>query len=356
MVVDAYPEPQRPAPELPALSVDHGRRQGSDETAAAVSADCHCRWLSLHTAPPTCTARHPSRRFCKLTVTRPNGSPAPFTPWFGALAHAIFFRAGSLDYFHTHVCAAGMTGCTSVLGPTRVTGSATAARSAPRRRPASRAGHLAALPAVQGGRPRPHRSLYPEGAMSRRTFKAAGLGRYRCADHPARAHHRVRPRSEPGRATARAPGGWSRPAGADARRARARGLASRSRSAGLLRVAVRERALLERRALVAPVRSFRVGRAVSAALVLAVVTSFAGGFVEAYLHWRAGLGWHGLRCVFGPLHRDLLPIETGFSFVAAALHRRGRAYRGLDAPNVRVAARAAAAGISQSAVRLRRAA
>jgi hypothetical protein len=63
--------------------------------------------------------------FLSLTVTRPNGSPARFTPWFGALAHAIFFRAGSLDYFHTHVCAAGMTGCTSVLGPTSVTGRAT---------------------------------------------------------------------------------------------------------------------------------------------------------------------------------------------------------------------------------------
>jgi hypothetical protein len=63
--------------------------------------------------------------FLSLTVTRPDGSPARFTPWFGALAHAIFFRAGSLDYFHTHVCVAGMTGCTSVLGPTRVTGSAT---------------------------------------------------------------------------------------------------------------------------------------------------------------------------------------------------------------------------------------
>jgi hypothetical protein len=63
--------------------------------------------------------------FLNLTVTRPDGSLAKFTPWFGALAHAIFFRAGSLDYFHTHVCAAGMTGCTSVLGPTRITGSAT---------------------------------------------------------------------------------------------------------------------------------------------------------------------------------------------------------------------------------------
>jgi hypothetical protein len=60
-----------------------------------------------------------------FSVTGPNGRPAHFTPWFGALAHAIFFRADSLDYFHTHVCAAGATGCTSVLGGSRVTGSST---------------------------------------------------------------------------------------------------------------------------------------------------------------------------------------------------------------------------------------
>ncbi len=66
-----------------------------------------------------------SPAFLTLDVTRPDGTPATFTPWFGALAHAIFFRAGSLDYFHTHVCSAGMTGCTSVLGSTRITGTAT---------------------------------------------------------------------------------------------------------------------------------------------------------------------------------------------------------------------------------------
>ena len=55
-------------------------------------------------------------------VTGPNGKPAAFTPWFGALAHAIFFRRGTLDYFHTHVCAPGATGCTSVLGAATVTG------------------------------------------------------------------------------------------------------------------------------------------------------------------------------------------------------------------------------------------
>jgi hypothetical protein len=61
--------------------------------------------------------------FLTVTVNGPNGKPAVFTPWFGALAHAIFFREGSLDYFHTHVCSPGATGCTSVLGATKVVGS-----------------------------------------------------------------------------------------------------------------------------------------------------------------------------------------------------------------------------------------
>ena len=57
-----------------------------------------------------------------VTVSDPQGRPARFTPWYGALAHAIFFRRGTLDYFHTHICAPGAVGCTSILGGTRVTG------------------------------------------------------------------------------------------------------------------------------------------------------------------------------------------------------------------------------------------
>jgi hypothetical protein len=57
-----------------------------------------------------------------FTVTDPQGKPAQFTPWFGALAHAIFFQKGSLAYFHTHVCAPRASGCTSILGGSRVTG------------------------------------------------------------------------------------------------------------------------------------------------------------------------------------------------------------------------------------------
>jgi hypothetical protein len=61
--------------------------------------------------------------FLTVRVTDPHGKPVRFTPWYGALAHAIFFRRGSLDYFHTHVCAPGAAGCTSTLGATKVTGS-----------------------------------------------------------------------------------------------------------------------------------------------------------------------------------------------------------------------------------------
>jgi hypothetical protein len=82
---------------------------------------------------------------------------------------------------------------------------------------------------------------------------------------------------------------------------------------------VRERELLERRVLAVPTPRFRPVRTFALALALSVVTSIAGGLLEAYLHWRAGLGWHGVQCVFGPVHRDLLPIATALSFVAAAL-------------------------------------
>ena len=73
--------------------------------------------------PPPLRAIKPA--FLTIDIMRPDGAPARFTPYFGALAHAIFFRAGTLDYFHTHVCARGMAGCTSVLGNTRVSGTST---------------------------------------------------------------------------------------------------------------------------------------------------------------------------------------------------------------------------------------
>ena len=63
--------------------------------------------------------------FFTVRVTRRDGTPPKLTPWLGALAHAIFFRAGPLDYFHTHVCAPDAVGCTTTFGGTTISGTTT---------------------------------------------------------------------------------------------------------------------------------------------------------------------------------------------------------------------------------------
>jgi hypothetical protein len=67
-------------------------------------------------------------QFLHVNVTDPTGRPVRFVPWYGALAHAIFFHQGSLDYFHTHICAPAAPNCGSLVGVTasRVTGHSTA--------------------------------------------------------------------------------------------------------------------------------------------------------------------------------------------------------------------------------------
>jgi hypothetical protein len=83
----------------------------------------------------------------------------------------------------------------------------------------------------------------------------------------------------------------------------------------LAAIGVRERALL---ASVSPPR-LRLGRLAVRAALLFVVTCFAFAMFESYIHWRAGLGWHGLHCLTGPVHRDAIPILGALSLIAAAL-------------------------------------
>lgn len=64
--------------------------------------------------------------FLVIHVTDPDGHKTAFTNWRGALAHAIFFRQGSLAYSHTHVCKPGAIYCFSAVGTVRVTGHSTA--------------------------------------------------------------------------------------------------------------------------------------------------------------------------------------------------------------------------------------
>ncbi len=84
-------------------------------------------------------------------------------------------------------------------------------------------------------------------------------------------------------------------------------------------VAVRERISLEGKRLIAPPR-LRLGRLALRAAALFVVTSFSFAMLESYIHWREGLGWHGLHCLVGPVHRDAIPVLAAFSVVAAAIH------------------------------------
>jgi hypothetical protein len=69
--------------------------------------------VTMHGKPNLRVARP---AILKLTVTDPNGKPAKFQVWYGALAHAVFFQDGTLAYFHTHVCGPNTPGCTSVIG------------------------------------------------------------------------------------------------------------------------------------------------------------------------------------------------------------------------------------------------
>jgi hypothetical protein len=121
VVVDVYPANPSPQPNFQLFSTL--RIPGAYRPAALPplreSQTVDGTTFTLH-GTPHLRAIQPA--FLSFTVTH-DGRPARFTPWFGALAHAIFFRRSTLDYFHTHVCAPGAAGCTSILGSAKVTGS-----------------------------------------------------------------------------------------------------------------------------------------------------------------------------------------------------------------------------------------
>jgi hypothetical protein len=73
---------------------------------------------------PRITALTPA--FVTIRIRNAKGASPELEPWFGALAHAIFFRVGSLAYFHTHICAPSAPGCSSLVGGQALTGRGTA--------------------------------------------------------------------------------------------------------------------------------------------------------------------------------------------------------------------------------------
>lgn len=81
--------------------------------------------IDMHSHQPL---RAIQAEFVHVDVTDAHGRKVTFTPWFGALAHAIFFRQDTLDYFHSHVCAPSAPNCGSLAGlsSSRVTGQSAA--------------------------------------------------------------------------------------------------------------------------------------------------------------------------------------------------------------------------------------
>jgi membrane protease YdiL (CAAX protease family) len=96
------------------------------------------------------------------------------------------------------------------------------------------------------------------------------------------------------------------------------GLAISAAVVWLASLAVRERHLLSGEPGPAPRFSLR-GLAISAT-ALFVATSCVFTCLESYIHYRAGLGFHGLSCLEGPVHRNAVPILAALSLLAAALH------------------------------------
>jgi hypothetical protein len=84
----------------------------------------------------------------------------------------------------------------------------------------------------------------------------------------------------------------------------------------LAAVGVRERQKLQRER---ELPRLRLSRLALRAVTLSVAGSLGFALLESYVHWRAGLGFHGLSCLLGPVHRNALPLLAALALLAAAL-------------------------------------
>ena len=123
VVIDAYPQPSGPTSpnnlQLFKTVIVAGRAHLKPLPPPTQTVTVHGYRFTL-TGRTALQAIQPA--FLTFTVTDPQGRSAVFMPLRGALAHAIFIRQHSLDYFHTHVCPPGATTCTARLGGARVAG------------------------------------------------------------------------------------------------------------------------------------------------------------------------------------------------------------------------------------------
>jgi hypothetical protein len=65
--------------------------------------------------------------------------------------------------------------------------------------------------------------------------------------------------------------------------------------------------------------ALRLRRLALRAALLFAASWLAFALFESYLHWRAGIGFHGLSCLVGPVHRNAIPLLAALALAAAAL-------------------------------------
>ena len=149
-----------------------------------------------------------------------------------------------------------------------------------------------------------------------------------------RALARLRARAEPARSRARALGRRPEPRGRDAGLARSWPCSARCSSSGSPRSASASAHAC------GPSGSRRGCACAGSGCERSASTSparFAFAMFESYLHWRAGIGFHGLSCLVGPVHRNAIPLLAALALAAASngiafrctgpTRRRGRGSR-----------------------------
>ncbi len=245
------------------------------------------------------------------TVTDPSGKPLTFTPWYGALAHAVFFREQIARLLPHARLRAEHARLHQRLRRSACDRHVLEARQAPGRRPPAGRGHVAALPPVQGRRARAHGAVYAEGAMRRLLWLPVVALLVLVARWVCYALAAPSPLAKPLQSSAGGP------------RLIVVTLVSLGLAAGVSVFAVWVAALgVRERARLRPERtapSIRVRRLTLRFAALYATSSFAFAMFESYLHWRAGIGFHGLSCLVGPVHRNAIPILAAIALVAAAL-------------------------------------
>jgi hypothetical protein len=125
VIVDVYPKKRQPLPNFQLFKDVQVRGVPKPQSLGSYQAVQHIGGFTF-TAPKRPQLRAIQAALMTVHVTDASGKPARFVPWYGALAHAIFFHVGTLDYFHTHVCAPGASGCTSLIAGASVVGRSSA--------------------------------------------------------------------------------------------------------------------------------------------------------------------------------------------------------------------------------------